>query len=86
MSKNSRRREWTRTDVREENTCSAEDASAKNCSDAQEDRGGNPTEGFQPGGFVGFANLEVLAAKRAQASRQELWGGACGRMAAQLLL
>ena len=40
-----------------EGTRSAQNASAKNCSDPQEDGGCNETESFQPGRFAKFADL-----------------------------
>src|SRR5271165_92295 len=42
---------------RTKNSCSGENANAKNCTDPQADRRRNSTEGFQPRSFVGFPCL-----------------------------
>src|SRR4029077_11436946 len=43
---------------------STKDASEENCSDTQEVRRRNSTEGFQPWGLVGFAGLECQSGHR----------------------
>jgi len=45
--RNSKRREWTKTDVRElKNSCSGKNSREENCSDAEEDRRRDSAEGF----------------------------------------
>src|SRR5271165_4826473 len=45
---------------RTKNSCSGENAGAKNRSNAQEDGRRNSTEGFQPWSFIGFPCLASL--------------------------
>jgi len=58
---------------RTKNSCSGENASAKNRSDTQEDRRRNSTEGFQPWGLVGFAGLECQSGHKAH--REDVQSG-----------
>ena len=71
---NSKRREWTRDDIRNLKAFARhKDASAENCSDTQEVRRRNSTEGFQPWSLVGFAGLECQSGHKAH--REDVQSG-----------
>ena len=57
--KNSKRREWTKTDIRELKTLArGKTPAGKIAQGTQEDRGSNSSEGFCPGSVLGFSCLE----------------------------
>ena len=58
MPKRSKRREWTKDDVRElKDACSPEDASSKNSEVAQTDTWSNSAEGVLPWRIIRFAGI-----------------------------
>src|SRR5271166_2904596 len=59
--KRSRRRQWTRDDVRELKASARQKTPAQDCSFTQENRGRHQTKGFQPGHLIGLAFLVLRA-------------------------